>query len=119
MLQNMLLHLVANAAAILITAFLLPGEVRYDTYQTVVVFALLLGLLNAVLTPILNLLTLPLACLTFGLFRIVVNVIVFLLAAWLVPGNVLQVTLLGALVGVVIAGLASGLLTAALGEGRR
>lgn len=117
--RNMVLHLLANAAAILITAFLLPREVQYDSYQTVILFALLLGLLNAVLTPILNLLTLPLSCLTFGLFRIVVNVVVFLIAAWLVPGDVLRVSPLGALIGVLMAALASGLLTAALGEGRR
>jgi putative membrane protein len=116
--RNMILHLIANALAVLVTALVLPREVRYDTYTTVAIFALILGLLNAVLTPILNLLTWPLACLTFGLFRLVVNVIVFFLAAWLVPGGVLQVTWLGAIVGSLVAAVASGLLTAALHEGR-
>jgi putative membrane protein len=115
---NMILHLVANAAAILVTALVLPNEVRYDSYTTVAIFAVLLGLLNAVLTPILNAITFPLACLTFGLFRIVVNIIVFLIAVWLVPGNVLEVTPLGAAVGVLVAALASGVLTLVLGEGR-
>lgn len=116
---NMLLHLVGNAAAILVTAMILPREVTYNSYQTVAVFAVVLGLLNAVLTPILNLLTAPLACLTFGLIRIVVNIVVFLIAAALLPGDVLKVSALGAAAGVLVAGVASSLLTLVLGEGRR
>lgn len=117
--RSMFLHLIGNAAAILVTAFVLPTEVTYNSYPTVAVFAVLLGLLNAILTPILNALTAPLACLTFGLFRIVVNIVVFLIAAWLVPGNVLQVTPLGAAIGVLVAAVTSSVLTFLLREGRR
>ena len=117
--RGFFLHLLANAAAILITAYLLPDQVSYRDYTAVAAFALVLGLLNAVLTPVLNLLTWPLACLTFGLFRIVVNIAVFLLAAWLLPREVLQVQPLGAAVGVLMAAVASGVLTLLLGEGRR
>jgi putative membrane protein len=92
---------------------------RYDHYSTVAMFALILGLLNAVLTPILNLITFPLACLTFGLFRIVVNIVVFLLAAALVPDQRLVVTTLGGAVGAIVAAVASGTLTLVLGEGKK
>jgi putative membrane protein len=120
----MLLHLIANAAAILLTAivlqqFGLPNEIYYRDYQAVAIFAVVLGLFNAVLTPILNILTFPLACLTFGLFRIVVNIVVFLLAGALLPDDLLRITPLGATVGALVAGVASGVLTLALGEGRR
>jgi putative membrane protein len=118
--RNVLLHLIGNAAAIILTAIVLPNQVDYHgNFSAVVAFALVLGLLNAVLTPILNLLTSPLACLTLGLIRVVVNIFVFLLASWLVPGNVLDVTLLGAAVGSLVAGFVSGFLALALGEGRR
>jgi putative membrane protein len=120
MLRNMLLQLIANAAAIVVTAYFLPNEVNYyGNFQTVALFALVLGLCNAVLTPVLNLITWPLACLTFGLFRFVVNVAVFLIAALLLPGNVLQVTLLGAVVGSLVAAVVSAALSIVLGEGRR
>jgi putative membrane protein len=119
MLRNVLLQLIANAAAIMVTAYLLPNEVNYQgNYTTVAAFALLLGLLNAVLTPVLNLITWPLACLTFGLFRFVVNVVVFLLAAWLVPGSVLHVTLLGAVIGSLVAAAAGALIGTLLREER-
>jgi putative membrane protein len=118
--RNFLLHLIGNAAAIMLTALVMPNEVNYHgNFAAVAAFALLLGLLNAVLTPVLNLLTSPLACLTLGLIRVVVNIFVFLLAAWLVPNQVLEVTLLGAAVGSLVAGFVSGLLTLVLGEGRR
>jgi uncharacterized membrane protein YvlD (DUF360 family) len=49
----------------------------------------------------------------------VVNIVVFLLAAWLVPNQQLMVTTLGAAVGAIVAAVASGALTLVLGEGKR
>lgn len=119
MLRNALLYMIGNAAGLLLTAWLLPNEINYfDSYQTVVWFAVILGLLNAILAPIINILTLPLACLTFGLIRIVTNMLVILLAAWLVPDRLLQISWLGALAAVFVTGLINAVLAATLGEGR-
>jgi putative membrane protein len=119
MLRQMLLQVIANAAAVIGVAYVLPREVEYfGNMQTVAIFALLLGLLNAVLTPVLNLITWPLACLTFGLFRFVVNVAVFLLAVWLLPAELMRVTVLGAAAASLAAAIVgAGLMT--LGRDQR
>ena len=74
----------ATAAAVLLANAIFPSliEVRSDQpIVAVVIFALILGVLNAFLRPILLLLTLPLNLLTLGLFTLVVNAIVFWLAS--------------------------------------
>ncbi len=75
-----LLRLVITAISIVVAAKLLPGlEVR--DLGSALLFALVLGILNALLKPVLLLLTLPLNLLTLGLFTLVVNAILFWLAA--------------------------------------
>ena len=122
--RNMLLHLIATALAVIaagavLREFVEGQHIYYSDYVTLGLFALILGLLNAVLTPILNLITFPLACLTFGLFRIVVSIVVFLIAAELMPDERFTATPLGAAVAVLLIGLVSGVLTLTLGEGQR
>jgi putative membrane protein len=60
--------------------------VTVDRWQTTVVAALVIGLLNAFLRPILLTLTLPVNILTLGLFTLVINGCLFYFAAWLVKG---------------------------------
>lgn len=72
--------------AVLVAAALFPKRVSYASLESAALFAALLGLLNAVLRPVLGLLTLPLTCLTFGLFAIVVNGFLFWLATQVFPG---------------------------------
>ena len=64
---------------------MLPG-VHVDSYTTAIVFAIVLGLLNIFLKPLLILLTLPLTIITFGLFLLVVNTITVLVASDWVKG---------------------------------
>lgn len=77
------------AAALLLTAYVYPG-IQVQGYGAALVAALILGLLNTVLRPVLIVLTLPVTVVTLGLFLFVVNAMVFYSAAWLLPG--LQVT---------------------------
>ena len=58
----------------------------FDSTSSLVVSALLLGFANAIVKPILIMLTLPLTLLTFGLFLLVINALVLLLVAWVVRG---------------------------------
>ncbi len=60
--------------------------IRYDDWLTLAIFAAVLALLNTFIRPIVGLLALPINCLTFGLFSIVINAAMFALAAALVPG---------------------------------
>ena len=74
--------------------------------------ALVLGIINAVLRPIVRLLTLPLTCLTFGLFAFVVNALMFWLAGQVAPQKFHVSGLVASLFGSVVMGLLSGLINA-------
>lgn len=80
-----LLHLVLTAGALLVVAHLVSG-VEVTGFGAAVIGALVLGLVNAIVRPIMILLTLPLTILTLGLFLFVVNALMLWLAAGLVPG---------------------------------
>ncbi|MBD5607131.1 MAG: phage holin family protein [Candidatus Eremiobacteraeota bacterium] len=71
-----LIRLVVNAVALLIVAYILPG-VHVSSFVGALVAALVLGIVNAVLRPILVILTLPVVILTLGLFTLVINAITF------------------------------------------
>lgn len=71
-----------------VTSYLFSG-IRFHSLPSLAVSALLLGFANALVKPILVALTLPLTVLTLGLFLLVINAIILLLIAALVPGFVL------------------------------
>src|SRR3989442_663087 len=73
------------AAALLLVANLYPG-VQVASFSSAMVAALVLGLLNALLRPILVLLTLPVTVLTLGLFLFVINALMFYFAASVLDG---------------------------------
>jgi putative membrane protein len=74
-----------NALALLAVAYLMPS-VRMESFGAALIAALVLGLANALVRPILVLLTLPVTVLTLGLFLLVINGAVFLGVARLVSG---------------------------------
>lgn len=80
-----LLHLVLTAVALLIVANVVSG-VHVGGFIPALIGALILGVVNAFVRPIMIVLTLPLTVLTLGLFLFVVNALMFWLAAALVPG---------------------------------
>ena len=80
-----LLNWLIYSVAILLTAYLLPG-VTVETFGAALIAALVLGILNALLRPLLVLLTLPVNVLTLGLFTFVINAALILLAAEVVDG---------------------------------
>lgn len=72
-----------------IVAFLLTkvlSGVHFDSFTTAVIFAIVLGLLNLVVTPILKLVGLPLTIITLGLFSLVINAVVILIADYFIDG---------------------------------
>ena len=74
-----------NAAALLLVAYLYPG-VQVTSFGAALLAAVVLGLVNAVIRPILLVLTLPVTILTLGLFIFVINALLFWLVAELVGG---------------------------------
>jgi len=84
---------------------IVPG-VQINGWGNLLVAALLLGIVNAVIRPVILILTLPLTVLTLGLFILVVNGISLSVVAWLMPGFTLS-GLGSAILGSVIVGLTS------------
>jgi len=81
----LLLHWLVLTVALGVTSFLLPG-IAVASPAALLVAALVLGFLNAILKPLLVLLTLPLTVMTLGIFYLVLNAILLALASVLVPG---------------------------------
>ncbi len=73
------------ALGLALAAYLLKG-VGYDSFVDLLLAAVLLGVLNAVVRPILFVLTLPLTIVTLGLFLLVLNAAMIGLVAWMLPG---------------------------------
>jgi len=80
-----LAHWLLTGLALWVAAWILPG-VTIRSVGALAVAAIVLGFVNAVIRPVLLLLTLPITVLTLGLFYLVVNGAAFALAAWIVPG---------------------------------
>lgn len=105
-------HILVTAIALAVAAYLLPG-LHIDSWMSLAVAALVLGFVNAIVRPVLVLITLPITLLTLGLFYFVVNGIAFGLAAALVPG--FEIDSFGwAMLGAIVVGLASWYVSAAI-----
>jgi putative membrane protein len=78
--MGLLIRLIVNAAALLAVAYLVPG-VHVSGIGAALIAALVLGIVNAILKPILIILSLPLEILTLGLFTLVINAALFYLVA--------------------------------------
>jgi len=85
MMQNLLIKWFVNAAALFAVVHIFP-HIQVSNWQTLLVAALILGLLNAFLRPIVVILTLPINILSLGLFTLVINCLMFYLASRFVPG---------------------------------
>lgn len=83
--MGFILKWLLNGLAIVITAYLLPG-VRLSGFGAALIAALVLGLINTFLKPLLILLTLPLNILTLGLLTFVINALLIMLTSAIVSG---------------------------------
>ena len=110
-------RVVITALGLWAAATIVPG-VRIDGWGNLLVAALLLGIVNAVIRPIILILTLPLTVLTLGLFILVVNGISLALVAWLMPGFTLA-GLGAAILGSIVVGLTSWFASAFVGGSGR
>ncbi len=83
--MNILISWLANAVIIVLATYFVPG-VHIESFVTALVVAVVLGILNITVKPLLSLLTLPITLLTLGLFGLVLNAVMLLIADALVPG---------------------------------
>jgi len=83
--MKLILRLLLNALAVVLLSYVLPG-VGVDSMFTAIIVAVVLSLLNFIVKPILVIFTLPITILTLGLFLLVINAIIILLAANLIDG---------------------------------
>ena len=83
--MGIIISILVNGLAVFITANFLPG-VTVDNFVTAIIVAVVLGIVNFVVKPILHLLTLPITILTLGLFTFVINALMILLVDALVAG---------------------------------
>jgi putative membrane protein len=83
--MNLLIRLIITTIAVLVTDLLLPG-VRAEDFLTGLLVAVVLSFLNTFLRPVLILLTLPVSVVTLGLFLLVINAGMVMLAAKIVDG---------------------------------
>lgn len=81
----LILRWAINTLALFVVAHVVPNF-HYTTWVALAIAAAVLGLLNALVKPVLFILTLPLTILTVGLFLLVLNAIILEMTAWLVPG---------------------------------
>jgi putative membrane protein len=83
--MKLLIRILLSALAVVVLAKILPG-VDVDSYWTAILVAIVLSLLNFIVKPILVILTLPVTLLTLGLFLLIINALIILLADYLVTG---------------------------------
>ena len=97
-----------TALSLLITAYLIPG-ITINGFTVAAIATLVMGLINAIVKPILLLFTLPLTILTLGLFLFVVNAISFSLVSSFSPGFTVN-SFLDALFGSIVLSIVSSFL---------
>jgi len=83
--MKLIIRILLSALAVVVLAKVLPN-VSVDSYMTAILVAIVLSLLNFIVKPILVILTLPVTILTLGLFLLIVNAIIILLADYLIAG---------------------------------
>ena len=115
--MRFLVRLIVNAAAVFLASRLVPG-IALSSAGAAIAAGVILGFVNAIIRPLLILLTLPFTILTLGLFIFVVNAICLALAAWLVPGFTIS-GFGAAFVGALVITLVSWLLNALVADDKR
>lgn len=105
--MHILIALAVNALALLGTAYIVPGF-KVDTFTTALLAAIVLGVVNTFIKPILSFISTPLTIVTLGLFAFVINAVVLFIVAAVVPGFTLDgwvPAIIGAIVLAVVAGI--------------
>lgn len=112
---DLLIAWLVNTVSFLVISKI-PIGVEIDSFGKAAIAAAVFGIINAVLNPVLSLLSLPLIFLTLGLFIFIINAIIFGIAAALVPGFRLRWGIWSALLGSLFLGVINSMLSGILGS---
>lgn len=107
-------YAIAAIVATLVLGTISRRLISFDEASTVLLFGLVVGVINAFITPIVNAISIPITCLTFGLFALVINTTLFYAAAAITPG--IEVSIWGALFGSILTSVASGMMFSVVDE---
>lgn len=108
-LMGLFISLLLNTLALIITAYIVPG-IKVDTFTSALLAAVVLGIINTFIKPVLVLLTLPLTIITLGLFIFIVNAIVLRVTTLFVQGFMVD-GWVPAILGAIVLSVASTLLS--------
>lgn len=114
MTNRLIAYLIGSVFAVLIIATVSKRLIRYDDATSVMLFAVVVGVLNAYVLPVVRIVTLPLSCLTLGLFTLALNSAAFALGAALSVG--VTISLWGAVLGAIVTSVASGAIYSVIDE---
>ncbi len=120
--MRLFIRIIINALAIWVMTLVLPAIHVQQSVGGILIIAIIFGLVNALIRPIVKLISLPITCLTLGLFTLVINALMLGLTSWLSGGLMaIQGGLLEqfgwAFLGAIIISLISGLLSWFLPDG--
>lgn len=106
--MNLVVVLLVNSLALYVTDYLISG-IYIDSWQALLVSAVVIGFVNTFIRPIAQLVSLPITILTIGVFALLVNVALLALSAFIVPGFHID-NFLSALLGTIVLSLTSAVL---------
>jgi len=113
--MNIIIGILVTAAALWVTTAVVPGIQIESSFTAFLIVAVIFGLVNAFVRPVISLLSLPVTIITLGLFIFVINALMLMLTAWF-AGNVMSIAgsgmskLFTALIGSVVISIASTLI---------
>jgi putative membrane protein len=113
---QLIIRIVINAVALWVADYLLDGLTVSDSTGGLILVAVVFGLVNAFIKPVVQILSCPLTILTLGLFTLVINALMLMLTGWLTAGGVTTVDFWSALVGALIISIISTVLSWVLVE---
>ncbi|MGB3236985.1 MAG: phage holin family protein [Geitlerinemataceae cyanobacterium] len=112
---NFLLTWLVSAVSLIVTAKLVPG-IEISSFGVAAMAAIVMGLVNAIVRPILVLFTLPLTILSLGFFLLVINAIVFSLVAYLSPAGFIVSGFGSAFFGAIVLSIVSSIIGSLVGK---
>jgi putative membrane protein len=99
--MGLIIGIIVNTLALLAVSYIIPGF-EIDDLQTAVVAAIVIGVINTFIRPIVQLIALPISLMTLGVFAFIINVLLLMLAAHLVPGFAINGFLTAILASIVL-----------------
>lgn len=107
---NLIVRWIINGLALYLVSYIIPG-IHLTDFKSALIAVVVIGLVNALIKPILFLFTLPITVVTLGLFTLVINALMFMLASSIAPGFKVD-GFLTALIGSILLSIISTMLHA-------